>query len=773
MTEYICKCGLKIMKSTNADTTGNRDVDECGSCPYIVNLYGDWSVETGIKIVGHECRMSKTIEFESEIRGNLNDKNSMSIYSLDFAFLSEICAWINKNIDAGLLGFAFDAKNTRAPEYTADGRYRLAISCAANKAGVVAKGLLWHEFFDEDGWRKDCPEDERSLVMRAINDATAAEASEPEETATAIGDTSENITYVDGDGIRYGVSLVPNSHGMYIIEYLDAKSSAVYKPITDWQGSEVRDAAVEVLKNRAERLGWTKAEYQLIPLSDAEEVELTEDDIKILEHIPLGWAWATDFHEICREATDYCSFADLFSAGDTLHNFFDRTNLFIDKKNTYTCKYCGDTITLHYGEGKNKCEKSIPTEVAMRWLFENGGYEFYHNKMTDSEICEMEKAKEKSCFCAGCEEDDCTCAGCLDADGRADCYGHKNCAQSECSYEERKAAGLIPATENIAEEQPAELTTTAVADPAEQGSFDYSQFSPEVAERLHDSENVIYHARRDFVVVVAAAVSAAHEMMCGTVATQCRNGDGTFSAQEKLFDKWCEHVGFSRKTAERLLNVDTLITGATPEEQAVLEQAPATLLYSASAKNAPEELVDAVKAGNITTNAEFIAQAKKIKQLEAEIAEKDNDLKRVADLNDTLTRQRDSANESYSALANAPREVEQISEEELAEMRADAEKKVRKEYDDKLREARREAADAKLAASNNISLTLDDVRQSASACTEAFDAATSAAADAIRPLVKLMPLSDALNALVTLDDYCDWLKREVDKMCSDRKAAEK
>ena len=55
------------------------------------------------------------------------------------------------------------------------------------------------------------------------------------------------------------------------------------------------------------------------------------------------------------------------------------------------------------------------------------------------------------------------------------------------------------------------------------------------------------------------------------------------------------------------------MTGSSPEEQAVLEQAPSTLLYAAAKPSAPAEAVEAVKSGDIKSMPEW-------KAMEAELA---------------------------------------------------------------------------------------------------------------------------------------------------------
>ena len=54
---------------------------------------------------------------------------------------------------------------------------------------------------------------------------------------------------------------------------------------------------------------------------------------------------------------------------------------------------------------------------------------------------------------------------------------------------------------------------------------------------------------------MADAVAIAHDALCITIATKCRNGDGAFTASEKTFGRWCDSMGLNRKAAERLLQV--------------------------------------------------------------------------------------------------------------------------------------------------------------------------------------------------------------------------
>ena len=142
---------------------------------------------------------------------------------------------------------------------------------------------------------------------------------------------------------------------------------------------------------------------------------------------------------------------------------------------------------------------------------------------------------------------------------------------------------------------PAELAPTA---PTSLPAFDYGGLAVVTVDTLHLAENIIRSARQKYIVDLAGAVDMAHEELV-------RNSDGHNQHTEETFVAWCRSVGISKTTAYQLLQVQALITGATPEEQAVLEAASPSLLYAAAKPSAPAELVQAVKDGDITTHKQY------------------------------------------------------------------------------------------------------------------------------------------------------------------------
>lgn len=149
-------------------------------------------------------------------------------------------------------------------------------------------------------------------------------------------------------------------------------------------------------------------------------------------------------------------------------------------------------------------------------------------------------------------------------------------------------------------------------------AFDYSGLDLPTRDTLHWAEKEIGEARRDYIARIAQAVSIAHDALC---STGVRNSDsGKYESQEDTFISWCKAVGLSKTTAYQLLQVQALLTGSTPEEQATLEAASPSLLYAAAKPSAPAELVQAVKAGDITTHKQYQELLAKLKAAQSDKA---------------------------------------------------------------------------------------------------------------------------------------------------------
>lgn len=455
MTTYKCKCGRLVSKNTNADTTGNRDTAECEGCPYLLP-WGPFQYVAGKGYVqdvqGHECRMSKDLEYATRFAGSITDKCSCYIASLDFDFLARVSDWILETYPGGELHGSFSVQDIRPVEYCSNGRYRMSITCAQNKKGIAAKAALLHQFFDDSGARLDMtPEEEKAHVLAAIEEGKAKGQEK--------GEKKKQMTYKDPwNGWLYRVSPAPDEDGLYHIEYRDPTSSVMFKlwPPMSSAGCTMPESLEEVLAARAKKNGWVDA--------DAPE-PVEEPDAE---------------------------------------------------------------------EGPAELPKT-PAPAP---------------------------------------------------------------------------GGDMPA--------PASAPDLPEAAPA---VFDYSGLDAQTVEDLHLAEREYAGGKKMAELGLrrmADAVAIAHD----AVVANCENGkDGKFTAHEDTFLRWCTSIGLKKDAAYRMLQVSKLMDSSTPREQKVLEELSPSLLYAAAKPSAPEELVQAVKDGDITTNKQYQEALAQLKAKDTKITE--------------------------------------------------------------------------------------------------------------------------------------------------------
>ena len=148
-------------------------------------------------------------------------------------------------------------------------------------------------------------------------------------------------------------------------------------------------------------------------------------------------------------------------------------------------------------------------------------------------------------------------------------------------------------------------------------AFDYSGLTDQAVEDLHFAENEYRHGKQMAergLVHMGNAIAAAHDALCGVVA-QCDNGEAgacrtmrkarNNQHSEDTFKSWCVSIGITKDTAYRLLQVSALLDGSSPRQQKILKELSPTLLYAVAKPSAPQELVEKVKNGDITTNKQY------------------------------------------------------------------------------------------------------------------------------------------------------------------------
>ena len=170
----------------------------------------------------------------------------------------------------------------------------------------------------------------------------------------------------------------------------------------------------------------------------------------------------------------------------------------------------------------------------------------------------------------------------------------------------------VPGTQT-AQEKP--LTT--VPD-AMRPAFDYSGLTDQTVENLHFAEDEYRHGKQMAergLVHMGNAIAAAHDALCGVVQLLDNSKHG--NRGDDSFRAWCCSIGITKSTAYNLLQVSALMDGSSPRQRAILEALPPTLLYAVAKPSAPQELVEQVKSGDITTNKQYqeaLAQIKAEKE---------------------------------------------------------------------------------------------------------------------------------------------------------------
>ena len=261
--------------------------------------------------------------------------------------------------------------------------------------------------------------------------------------------------------------------------------------------------------------------------------------------------------------------------------------------------------------------------------------------------------EEKTCLCVGC-----TCTGCHE-----ECYGHcQGCGKpvTDCNSHQTEGAKwpqLTAADEPEALPAPKPsgvggdrdvLPTPAPEPPAAPAAqelpvFDTTGLDAQTVVDLEFAEREYRSGLRlaeSGLRRMADGVAIAHEALVGnsdkpkqknqyveqvelndTVVANCENSKrDSFSKYgnrgEDTFRRWCAYMGLSKDAAYRMLNVSTLFDQSSPKQQKLLEALPPSLLYAAAKPSAPPQLVEGVKAGDITTHKQYREMEEKLKAAE-------------------------------------------------------------------------------------------------------------------------------------------------------------
>ena len=303
------------------------------------------------------------------------------------------------------------------------------------------------------------------------------------------------------------------------------------------------------------------------------------------------------------------------------------------------------------------CGEKFPNREICNKTFEScGWYQDWietENKKQHSD-CQCRTCEKESCFAHGCDkecpenaESTCLTTNCPEYQGKKDGTPCTDCRCPECDDDacpqaqcdgSDKGLGCMSPDDDCPPQNPTAAASASRADAGaatqslsaagsaslaakstEPPDFDYSSLDVPTRDTLHWAEKEIGEARRDYIARLAQAVAIAHDALCSGVV-QILDNSKHGNRGEEAFTNWCNSVGIKRSTAYNLLQVQALLSGSTPEEQATLEAASPSLLYAAAKPSAPAELVQAVKDGDITSHKQYQDLLAKLKAAQADKA---------------------------------------------------------------------------------------------------------------------------------------------------------
>ena len=160
-------------------------------------------------------------------------------------------------------------------------------------------------------------------------------------------------------------------------------------------------------------------------------------------------------------------------------------------------------------------------------------------------------------------------------------------------------------------------------------AFDYSELDSETTKKLQNLARRAINSKQRYVLDMMEIVFEAHRELVQRLDKLSKHNN---QYSDTTFVAWCASIGVGRSTAYNLLQVQALMDNSTADEQEILSEAPAKLLYAAAKPSAPAELVQSVKDGDITTHKQY---QEALAQLEAERKAKEEAVARVKGLEDS------------------------------------------------------------------------------------------------------------------------------------------
>lgn len=438
----------------------------------------------------------------------------------------------------------------------------------------------------------------------------------------------------ESTGWVYRVSPQPGERDLYFIEYLDPASSVIFKRLPDYPGSRFRESVEEVLTARAQRNGWAQTEPPEIDpagsdLSDVEEEKATERHGTIT---PEGEFFADGAP--CRKSVLFRAQVDAGRA-QAIHvcneqprnieiwlNELEKPETWVmNKEGTVcgefidVCPYCHANLKEGRGDvlfvprrplekEDNTCPRqSAPTGDAVVTTTESV---VTLPASMEETLTTSESAADTSTLTGLNEKEIPEMSAAIAADAEP---AASPAPLASDSMTEATAAGDCVPTENVDGVTAVSLPDGKGIDvPAgfEEGiaAFDYKGLDSSTAQTVRaNSDEFVRHM-----------LSSAEEY-----ANACINAANVNKALSNHYHgkwgEWCTGFGLSNGAARRMVNIGRKLLSETKLVQLVSDgQIGKSLLQVMCSPNAPAELVQAVKDGEITTHKQY-------KELEAHLKE--------------------------------------------------------------------------------------------------------------------------------------------------------
>lgn len=191
--------------------------------------------------------------------------------------------------------------------------------------------------------------------------------------------------------------------------------------------------------------------------------------------------------------------------------------------------------------------------------------------------------------------------------------------------------------------------------------FDYSGMDEQKALKLQNLARRAVLVKRRYALDMMEIVAEAHQELVAQsdnevvhLVDNSKHGN----RGEESFRRWCASIGIGKTTAYKLLQVKVLMDNSTEEEQEVLSESPANLLYITANPNAPDELVQAVKDREITTLKQFKEMEAQLKEAQERAERAEREAQEAKEKAHRLeTHELYDANQRIKELENRPIEV--------------------------------------------------------------------------------------------------------------------